>query len=51
MFELLTGIEVGPPRLPLQALPREKVAQLSAALQEVGFLWNVFGDSTVKQET
>lgn len=50
LFELLTGIEVGPPRLPLHGLSREKRAKLSAALQEVGFLWDVFGDSTVKLE-
>lgn len=50
VFELLTGIKVGPPRLPLHGFSGAKRAELSAALQEVGFLWDVFGDSTVKFE-
>lgn len=50
VFELLTGIEVGPPRLPLHGIPAKRRTQMSSALQEVGFLWDVFGDSTVKLE-
>ena len=38
MFELLTGIDVGPPRLPLHGFTKEKKSQMRSALQDVGFI-------------
>ena len=38
MFELLTGIEVGPPRLPLHGITADKRDQMASALQKEGFV-------------